>query len=280
MVLQRNSRLFRTGLVALLLMVLLAALTTVQAQAALGTVNTASTLIHTRPGINHRGIIDVSQGRRLEVVGRNADGSWLQVRVPGTNNLGWVNAGHITLAIDVMTLPQTAATGRWSAFVKASVLNVRKGPGANFDVVVRLLVGQTMNVTGRNADSSWVQVEVPGIASGWVSRRYVSLNFDYRLLPEVSATGVNEGFEPPIPTSNTQVAFIIAVPGANVRYGPGNQYDLMTVLGTGEGVYLRGRNSPGTWLFVQLDNGDAGWIRADLVSTTFPILDLPIVGNS
>jgi PKD repeat protein len=60
--------------------------------------------------------------------------------------------------------------------VTAQALNVRTGPGTNYDIVGVLLIGQQVEITGRNAEATWWQVKfvaAPG-GVGWVSAAYVS----------------------------------------------------------------------------------------------------------
>jgi hypothetical protein len=40
-------------------------------------------------------------------------------------------------------------------------VNMRSGPGTNYDVVGTLAAGQSLEIVGRNADSSWWQVSAP-----------------------------------------------------------------------------------------------------------------------
>jgi uncharacterized protein YgiM (DUF1202 family) len=55
------------------------------------------------------------------------------------------------------------------ATVKGASMNVRAGPGAAFQVVATAKSGETFDVTGRNLDSSWLQVCCFAGKKGWVS---------------------------------------------------------------------------------------------------------------
>jgi len=39
------------------------------------------------------------------MVGRNADGSWLQIQIPETTGLGWVSKDFVNVQGDVNSLP-------------------------------------------------------------------------------------------------------------------------------------------------------------------------------
>ena len=72
--------------------------------------------------------------------------------------------------------PQPPAQGVPQATVNAYALNVRTGPGTNYDIVGVLLNGQKVEISGRNADATWYQIKfapAPG-GLGWVSAAYVT----------------------------------------------------------------------------------------------------------
>jgi uncharacterized protein YraI len=169
-------------------------------------------------------------------------------------------------------LAQTAV----SSIPKRSIC--AKALGANFDVIITLNIRTVFEATGRNADNSWVKVSLPGNTVGWLSTRYVVLNVDITTLPLVSETGIADGLPNPLPVNNEVVGFVTQ--DSNVYFGPGNVYDIVDTRDVGEGVYLRGRNTPNTWWLIQLDNGDTGWISAGVVTTTYDTWQLPIIGNS
>ncbi|MEP7286761.1 MAG: GDSL-type esterase/lipase family protein [Chloroflexota bacterium] len=52
-------------------------------------------------------------------------------------------------------------------------LNVRTGPGINYDRIAALGIGTTVPITGTNNDTSWYQVNVQGL-TGWVSGAYAT----------------------------------------------------------------------------------------------------------
>lgn len=49
-----------------------------------------------------------------------------------------------------------------------SNVNIRSGPGTNYSIVGKLLAGQSLEIMGRNADSSWWQVSTSS-GLGWVA---------------------------------------------------------------------------------------------------------------
>lgn len=277
-----NKHFIRRMVLAGVLLLLLAMPVFVQAQNYNATVGLVTTLnILSGPGNRYRVITGVGRDTPLELIGRNADGSWLQTYTPNRVDIGWVNADYIIANIDVFSLPQTAPTGRNNAFVLTSVLNLRAGPGANFDVIRQLVGGDVMDVIGRNAGNSWVEVVLPDGTQGWVSTRYVATSLPVTSYLQTSPTGITTPpYQQPVPTGNEMVGFVTAYPNLIVRLGPGRVYDRVASVRQGEGVYLRGRNTPGTWLLVQIASGEIGWVSAIYIRTEYPIFELPVIGIS
>ena len=60
--------------------------------------------------------------------------------------------------------------------VNAHALNVRIGPGTNYDILGVMLLGQQARIIGRNNDATWWQINFPGAKAGvgWVSAAYVT----------------------------------------------------------------------------------------------------------
>ena len=55
-----------------------------------------------------------------------------------------------------------------------SPLNLRSGPGINYNIINLLATGTVAPITGRVGDNSWYQIRV-GITTGWVSSAYITL---------------------------------------------------------------------------------------------------------
>jgi hypothetical protein len=74
-------------------------------------------------------------------------------------------------------------------------LNVRRGPGTNYGILGQARDGERYDVTGRNAQSSWWQIDYNG-QDGWVSGSYVILEGD----PGAVAVAANIPAPPPTAT--------------------------------------------------------------------------------
>jgi uncharacterized protein YraI len=83
--------------------------------------------------------------------------------------------------VDIATVTSTPPTGpmiRVSANADANQINVRNGPGTNYDKVGVLLVGQTAVAKGRSAGGQWILIDYPGVSGGeaWVYSSLVDLS--------------------------------------------------------------------------------------------------------
>jgi hypothetical protein len=79
--------------------------------------------------------------------------------------------------------------------------------------------------------------------------------------PLPSATPTADNVTPTVaatPTSS-QLQGVLAF-GANLREGPGTQYDSLDTVDAGDVVTILGRDQDGRWLFVRTSSGQEGWI--------------------
>ena len=263
---------FAIILVVVALLLTLAAPAAAQGNATI--VNASRVNLRSGPGAGFPVVTVLTTGQQLALLGANADASWYQVQTT-YGQVGWVAARFISANYGGIVVPQTAPTGNQAAVVTTPFLNIRSGPGANFQDIGTLAQHQSFNVVGRNADNSWVQINIPGgIQGGWVSARYISSGTPTSYLPLVVNTGVSPAYPQAVPVWGQ--TGIITAPRLNVRYGPGSAYGAFARLSQGEGVSLIGRDAGAAWLLVQLANGTTGWISSGFVTSSYPFYQLPV----
>jgi uncharacterized protein YraI len=165
--------------------------------------------VRSGPSAAYAVVTRVYQGQSLTMEGRNSDGSWIKVTAYGVN--GWVNALYVQPNVAISTLPiltgpEPLPTGP-TATVNTGALNIRSGPAATFTVVTSVQRGAIMNLIGRNADASWVQVRLSSGLQGWVNSRYIIANVNLSTLPITSGGNPN-------PSPNPRV--YVVQPGDNL----------------------------------------------------------------
>ncbi len=106
------------------------------------------------PGTQHAAQWTLSKGYPLRVTGRT--GQWIRVR-DFENDTGWVYR------------PLTGSERHH--IVKASVANLRSGPGAHHRLVAKLARGEVVRTV--TTQRQWVQVRTEAGVLGWVARSLV-----------------------------------------------------------------------------------------------------------
>jgi hypothetical protein len=79
-----------------------------------------------------------------------------------------------------------------NACVADSDINLRRGPGTQYEVIGGIRSGACMSIRGRNPDSSWVYIVMENNQAGWVAASLVSIDGDVTRLaiqPEESGIG-------------------------------------------------------------------------------------------
>lgn len=96
-------------------------------------------------------------------------------------------------ATEVSTAQPTPTEGPPPAVTVSAVggrLNVRRGPGPEYDTVAAFLDGQSSTATGRNAEGTWLLINGPNASAslGWVvvTTKYTSVTGEATGLPVVT----------------------------------------------------------------------------------------------
>ncbi len=139
--------------------------------------------VRSGPGVNNSVVEIVSSGAQVQLLGRTSDASWLNVRT-ASGRTGWVNAGFISSSVPIGSLPVVGGTSaQATGTVTAYYLNARSGPGVSFPIMQVLSRGQTLPVTHRTSDGSWVRVILPNGNPAWASSSYLQLSVPLGSLP-------------------------------------------------------------------------------------------------
>lgn len=167
-----------------------------------------SAFAHVAPAPSALITASVFENDILEAVGRNADGTWFEVRRPGRSyKLGWVSDEFVSKDFDIELLPLTdAVTGvngtaivdsGYGVFVQQESV-LRDGPLGGSQRIGIVPYGVTVPALGRNRDASRIQVNYLGQV-GWISGFNIRRTaFDAMLIPE--APGL-----PPLQTLVTEI---------------------------------------------------------------------------
>lgn len=155
-------------------------------------VNTNVLNVRSGPGLNFSVNTRATRNNVVSLIGRNADGTWVQVRL--TNGAqGWVSNAYIVANVAISTLAVTSTTQTpppVSAIATNAIqaLNVRYGPGYGYGIMTVIGYGYQTSIVGRNADGSWIHVQLADGSRGWVVSSYVILSVSITQIPVVGGT--------------------------------------------------------------------------------------------
>lgn len=144
--------------------------------------------------------------------------------------------------------------------------NLRAGPGTNFAIVGQATAGQEVQVAAVSEDGGWYLLG----NGAWIAGFLVAT-------PEAPVPVVNDqilqavtGQTAPAPTGIVTPTVTV---DANLRAGPGTEFDVIGGTLAGQAINIVGRNADGTWF--RLDNG--GWVFAALVANPPPLESVPVL---
>jgi hypothetical protein len=163
-----------------------------------------------------------------------------------------------------------AQSGVESELLAPGTVNIRSGPGVNYPVIGALNANTPVRIVGRNADTSWWQIEITPGSIGWVASSVVSANnADGVPVTEASAApAAAPAAAAPQPAADTPPP--AEPPKPKYQYEPTGWYDdgnagLTRFLGTitdvngnpVNGVFVR--VSCGDYSTISFPSGPVGW---------------------
>lgn len=154
-------------------------------------------------------------------------------------------------------------------------LNVRLGPGIQFDRVGTIPPPNITNIIGVNESGGWYRIPFRE-GYGWVNSVAMAVDLDPVCALAVYPDNRIEDITRYALVGNVEINGFVAVERANVRSGPGTNYDLVAQLGYGDELIITGRTEDQSWLRVRTLTGLDGWMAAFLVDVE---VDLGQIGT-
>ena len=164
----------------------------------------------------------------------------------------WLILSLLSVLVLSALVPATQAAAKTDepASVTVPALNLRSGPGLDYEILRVLSQGQQLAVLDRSENGLWAKVSLEEDIEGWVYAQYIS------------PTGETDGQ--------------VLVEGLSLRTGPGFGYRTVRQLSKGQELALTGRSQQSDWLAVRLPNGVGGWVFNTYVLTDLDISALPV----
>lgn len=153
---------------------------------------------------------------KVEITGKDPGESWWQINYPqGIDGKGWVTAQYIntTSKPDVPVIgAKEIDTNNGNVAVVQQQLNVRSGPGTNFNSLGTLNPQDVVSLVGKDPNGAWLQIEFAAgpEGKGWVNAAFVQAQaVDLSGLPIVTEAGQIVGTGTPTGISPTPTATLI-----------------------------------------------------------------------
>ncbi len=205
--------------------------------------------VRSGPGADRKKIGTLSKGTKVLVTAfRN---KWCWAKLPD-GSWGWVAEWllQFSAAKGRALAKQAAGSATTSspppAWVNASNVNVRKGPGLQYESYGKLRCGTKVYILEKHG--SWFKCRTPG-GRGWI--RGDLLEFD-----------VQKGRKLAQACGGTAKAYI-AEDNVRLREGPGTNYDIIAILKKGQTIYVTQRHND--WVKATVHGGRTGWVAKWLI---------------
>ena len=126
------------------------------------------------PGLAYDVITTLPQGTRANIIGIDPRNEWYQLELSHLELPVWIHRSLVSVegslanvpevpAAELAELPIAGAPGsRPVAFIVPEVMNVRLGPGFDYEVLTTLPQGTKVEVVGIAPGGEWLQVELEG----------------------------------------------------------------------------------------------------------------------
>jgi len=117
---------------------------------------------------------------KVRVIGKDASGSWYRVMyAESETGKGWVRADYVQVnaAAEIPLVETTAGSGSAMSGLVIQKINVRSGPGTEYDSLGVLNSNDVVFITGKDAGGAWIQIEFTSApdGKGWVTAKFLQV---------------------------------------------------------------------------------------------------------
>lgn len=142
----------------------------------------------------------------LQIIGKDASGIWLLVLF--NEGTGWVRADYVQVENPSAEIPVVGAdsgTGGGARGVVLGGVNIRSGPGKDFESLGLLIQNDVVSVLGKDASGAWIKIAYAPApdGAGWVAAEFLQVD-NAEALPVLEAatqSEVSSTEAPAMPTS-------------------------------------------------------------------------------
>jgi uncharacterized protein YgiM (DUF1202 family) len=136
-------------------------------------------------------------------------------------------------------------------------VNLRGGPGSNFEVVDVLPKGALLHRLGTQGDWSHLRLQAGAGQEGWLVTRF---------LERLDGSSAEPASSSQLAVSNATIRLFVKSSEANMREAPSITAPVVAKLSGGQPLELEGRD--GDWVLVEIpvNTGFKGWVHKDLLA--------------
>ena len=168
-------------------------------------------------------------------------------------------------------------------------LNARSVPTTTGQPVVLLGGGDVVTITGRSADSQWLQIRLADTSEAWVFAQSIDISSTPVATPapvtpitttapltSTSALTTNVPSAGTTATGETVSASVSSISGANARLTPDRNADSFRIIPYDTVLAVSGRSANNEWLQVEYENQPV-WVLVSAVSLSADLATLQVV---
>lgn len=155
--------------------------------------------------------------------------------------------------------PPESPGGPRSAIVSGSIVNIRSGPGTDYEPPLTQVARGT-NLTVLSEEGAWFYVQLPGGDTGWIASWLVQLP------GTVPAGDVDLRGLYGMPEHAARSALVMK-PSVNVRSAPGVQHPIISTVSLGQQLPVLDERE--NWFHVSLPDGSGGWVAKWLTAVRY-----------
>ncbi|MGI6308855.1 MAG: N-acetylmuramoyl-L-alanine amidase [Dethiobacteria bacterium] len=264
---EHKQRFFYSALFTVILLIIIGTAFTVEAANTDNQVNIKVEVnalnLRTGPALTHTRLQKLPLGTPLQVLFREKE-NWLLVRLKD-GCTGWVDGQYTSFSpglVDKLPL----ITGE-KALVKVNLLNVRLGPGLNYQKIKQLKLNATVTVYFHEGD--WLLVRLADGTSGWIYTEYTTYapsksGGNQKQPAEKLPTGSPETSPQPLPeqtTGETRLPYQVMISEKSLRLREEPNLEGTPIATLPQGTILTVQQKrEDNWLQVTLADGRQGWV--------------------
>jgi uncharacterized protein YraI len=155
----------------------------------------------------------------IQIIGKDGSGNWLQILFNG--GIGWVRADYVRVedaSVEIPVMGEETGTGAGIRGVVLRGLNIRSGPGRDFESLGLLNQNDVVSILGKDASGMWMKIEYPAApdGTGWIAAEFMQVNN-----PDAISV-IGETAQPPEAESTATDTTSVAAPQAKIALADGD----------------------------------------------------------